>query len=531
MKKILLVLSLTLITMCLFAICANAVKIGEIDYTLTKGETEAENTAQIGNHKNKKFTNTEIFIPEYIEYEGEKYYVTSVANFTFELTNVTRIEFADNSRVKDVANGFAKYCSSLEYVKLHDGIERIGGEAFIGCGKMKLASNFLPSSLCNEIGTYAFKNCSSLDSVLVFPEGFTSFTNDSGIQATPVNTLVFKGAMTDVHMRYFGKLNIYFANNSASDLNGNFVATQLIDNKPYYTVIPAEKINGNNYTQVTGKSLTIHSFSSTGVNSASGIYTDENGDKIAPVNANQDKLYFCKDDKIVYLVRNSNTTGGWTAFLAPFDTVSGDTTYLRDPHISGNAEFEDDSCYAAYRCVACDTVIKRELSVDAPGHQAGDIIAIELTNGYFGTSVNTVKCSKCDIEYTCQGEALFVKLGYSCKTFGETKALVQGYKINKEEINDYKSVNADFEIGFVATVNQNGESFVPDFDNKNVLSAPVSLVNDYIEIMVSGISKENTNIQIVLCLYVKDGEKLYFLDDGKVLESVTGISYDEAMNV
>ena len=110
--------------------------------------------------------------------------------------------------------------------------------------------------------------------------------------------------------------------------------------------------------------------------------------------------------------------------------------------------------------------------------------------------------------------------------FGETKGIVQGYKINKEEIARYNSVNGELEIGFVATVNQTEGAIAPDFASENVITSKVSLVNDYVETCVKGISEETTDAKIVICLFVKIGEKIHFLDNGFTLESVSGISYN-----
>ena len=54
-------------------------------------------------------------------------------------------------------------------------------------------------------------------------------------------------------------------------------------------------------------------------------------------------------------------------------------------------------------------------------------------------------------------------------------------------------------------------------------------MNDYIETCVKGISDETADTKIVICLFVKAGEKICFLDNGLTLESVSGISYNTVL--
>ena len=320
-KKALLILTFVFAIACLFAVAVSAVEIGGINYTLTKGVDGADNTANINSHKGKNLSVTEIYIPEYVEHEGEKYYVTSMSSTTFESTNITSVIFDKNCRVTVIPQWAFKGCTKLTYMELHDGITKISANAFEGDSKMRLASGILPSSLTSDIGGSAFKGCTSLgQSVLVFPAGMTEFLNDTGLQGVGVKTLVFQGKMTKVRLQYYGGLTVYFAANSVNDLNGNYVASHLENGVPYYTVAPAEKINGKNYTEKTNGTLTITAFSGNNNNSGGGTKTDANGNKIAPVNKNQDRLFFCNEDKVVFLIRNSAIAGDWSSYIAVYDT-------------------------------------------------------------------------------------------------------------------------------------------------------------------------------------------------------------------
>ena len=127
-KKILFACALVALLVCLFAVSVSAVNIGGIDYSLKKGTDGAENTASINSHKNKTLSVTDIVIPEYVEYEGEKYYVTSMASTCFEATNITSVVFDKNSRITVIPQWCFKGCSKLTYMELHDAITTISSD-------------------------------------------------------------------------------------------------------------------------------------------------------------------------------------------------------------------------------------------------------------------------------------------------------------------------------------------------------------------------------------------------------------------
>lgn len=529
-RRILLTLSLAFILVCVFVISVSAVEIGGINYTLKAGADGEENTASINSHKGKTLEITDIVIPEYVEYEGERYYVTSMSSTTFESSNITSVVFDKNSRVTVIPQWAFKNCSKLTYMELHDGITTISSDAFNGCTQMKLAGGALPASLTSLAGS-SFTNCKSHGiTTLIVPAGVTEFVNDTGLQhARTIKTIVFLGKMTKVSFNYYGGLTVYFAQNSVNDLNGKYLNSFMENGRPYYMVTPVEKYDGNSFYTKNDGSLTITIYSGDNNNSCGNAKTDADGNKVAPANVNQDKYYFCNDDKVIYAIRNNNIAGNWNTYLAVYDAVVGDTTYKLDPHLTGNGAFEDGSCYVTYRCICCNKITKEELSKDAPGHIIGTVTAIDFVNGYFENALAKGTCSRCGIECEKDSAPIFESLGYSCAIFGDVKGIVQGYKINKEEIAKYNSVNKAFELGFVATINLTEGSFVPDFDSAKVIVSKVSLDNDYIETCVKGISEETANTKIVMCLFIKVGERICFLDDGMTLDGVSGVSYNSVL--
>lgn len=131
MKKQVLLFILTLLPI---VASAEAVEINGIYYNLVPKIGEAEITV----NPNKYFG--EITVPEYVEYNGESYSVTSIGNEAFS------------------------NCNSLTSITIGRCVKIIGRSAFSGCTELK--SVFIPDGV-TTINYYAFKNCKKLTSVII----------------------------------------------------------------------------------------------------------------------------------------------------------------------------------------------------------------------------------------------------------------------------------------------------------------------------------------------------------------------------
>lgn len=89
----------------------------------------------------------------------------------------------------------------------------------------------------------------------------------------------------------------------------------------------------------------------------------------------------------------------------------------------------------------------------------------------------------------------------------------------------------DFEIGVFATVNRGGADFAPSLDSASVIYAPfVSVVNDYIDVKLTGIPKVEADTSLVFCICARVNGIYYYLDGGVASETVSGISYGAVAN-
>ncbi len=314
-KKIFLTLLLVAILACVFAvsICAASVTVGEIKYDLKDGATEAENTATVASHKNKTFTNTVIEIPAYVEYNSEKYYVTDMATTAFESTNVTEIYFDKDCQIKyvrcwsfknckslqtvvlpskleEIRNQAFYYCEKLTALYLPDTLRAIGydengnpgkngsnndkGSAFLGCNKLYFVNSveetekpaiwYAPSAL-EKISGEAFKEISTLNSVMVFGENLTLIENGYALankNATSSITMIFKGDFTqdgakfEISCELKGR-EFYFTHPNVWDTSIFSYSDSYVDNTPNANIhfCSVEKSYTMNGMEKGGKSL------------------------------------------------------------------------------------------------------------------------------------------------------------------------------------------------------------------------------------------------------------------------------------
>ena len=109
--------------------------------------------------------------------------------------------------------------------------------------------------------------------------------------------------------------------------------------------------------------------------------------------------------------------------------------------------------------------------------------------------------------------------------------MVQGYSINRESLGAYVDAYADFEYGFVATVNKTEGAIAPDLSAEDVIAEALSSdCNDYVDIKVTGVPADHGDTLVVFCLYAKVGDKVYFLDNNKASQSILGQSYNGILN-
>lgn len=150
MNKKLLTLLLMLLPMISFA---EAVEIDGIYYNLVSKLKTAEVTFNPDKYRG------DIVIPESIEYDGEKYNVTSIGvNAFYQCSYLNSVIIPSSVKVIDTQAFWG--CRALSSVVIPEGVTTIGSSAFWGCRGMKSVT--FPVSIV-EIGNEAFDYCDDLD--------------------------------------------------------------------------------------------------------------------------------------------------------------------------------------------------------------------------------------------------------------------------------------------------------------------------------------------------------------------------------
>ena len=163
-------------------------------------------------------------------------------------------------------------------------------------------------------------------------------------------------------------------------------------------------------------------------------------------------------------------------------------------------------------------------------HVGEEKILVDSEKGYFAEIEFATVCNRCaNKTVNSTIPAILESKGYSACTFGEGLSITQGYWVNTTAMEAYKVYAPDFAFGVLATVNNEGEAYAPSLESENVVSKEFAqIVNDYIDVRVTGIPTDKADALIVLCAYIKVGGKTLYLDAGVCGETVIGISYNEA---
>ncbi len=166
------------------------VSIRGIIYTLHK----LSYTADLKNGEN---CNEDLYIPSEVDYEGQKYAVTNIAESAFA-NNKTLLCVEIPSSVTSIGSTAFYGCTNLIYAVIQ-GAKSIGYSAFHGC--TNLANIFLPNSL-TSIQDRAFKDCTSLTSVII-PEGVTNISNHAFAYCTSLRSATLPGNVTSIGVYAF----------------------------------------------------------------------------------------------------------------------------------------------------------------------------------------------------------------------------------------------------------------------------------------------------------------------------------------
>lgn len=163
--------------------------------------------------------------------------------------------------------------------------------------------------------------------------------------------------------------------------------------------------------------------------------------------------------------------------------------------------------------------------------------SISYVNFYeMGYKTNKCECGAEKSNEVATEAAIFVFIGVSFSEYKDangTYSAVQGYGINQEAYNAYIESGKSLEYGFVASIAtitgtqplkvENGKACAVNGE-KTILVEQGKIAHDYFQIKLLGLKAEHNGIEAIMCLYVCDGESIYYLN--KVTEEKQSTSAD-----
>ena len=142
----------------LFIVCCILSSLYAYDFEVNKIRykilSQEKKTVEIELAKNT-YSNDEI--PSFIEYNNQKYTITSIGDYAFSYIPIFKIKIPDS--VIKIGRGAFENSSSLDSVCFGKNIQTIGDDAFINCPK--LTSVILGDSV-KTIGSRAFSDCKKI---------------------------------------------------------------------------------------------------------------------------------------------------------------------------------------------------------------------------------------------------------------------------------------------------------------------------------------------------------------------------------
>ncbi len=435
---------------------------------------------------------------------------TAITSFTIDLSNVTRVSGSafrfSGSREKPAPGATQWYNLDGEKIVDLSSMENVGKEAFAG----------------SNIGS----------AKIIWPTGIkvANFGHDS-------DTSAFRNA---------GITGMVYMD--AADGYELFIDTWCFRNNSIETVV-----FGPNVTKVSGafggiKTLKTVVFLADSVDvTSSGLFSDCSGVNFY-FKSLTTNTSFSQANEIV-ITSGSYSDYGACGFVANLVTADGNVTVGEAKHTTSDAinnalcpigKVTETTCkycdYSAYS-VDGEAVEKKEHSYDFVG-----AIAYE---SYFALGFKTTKC-ECGAEKAAEEAtevALFIDYGYSCteEAINGKYSVSQFFGVNKSAISAYiEATGKSFEYGFVVSsvndpMSDENSSLIEQ--GKTYVTDSKFFAHDYVSVSVTGFTDgengtvNNLDRQIAFCVFVKDGDRTVYLDNGETVDSVTMKSYNDVFAI
>ena len=465
--------------------------------------------------------------------------VTSMGSYIFgDCTSLKTVEWP--SAMTTIPDNTFNGCTALEFT-IPSNITKIGGSAFKNCDAFVRV--VIPDGV-TELGGYAFSSCDNLEEIVISDNclisnklvGMAEYSPKlTSIRIPPLVTEIgydnFRGCTT--------LAEVIWPNNLLKISGGqNFSNTAITK-----IALPNSLVtcSGGNFTNLEelrlGANLT---------NIGDGIFNYKTIKRVyipaSIVTVGKNILGWSNPGD-----SSSNITFIFTGTLEQAEAVRAlalaategtnhqpNTSKFYDAVLVHASEYdvtqEPSGFTFVYGYGVCDAFYEGK-------HQMAGEISMQF-NGYFDkvTFADTCTrngCGECVEDESLRIGAMFTYLGYSHteNAIGGIYTVSQFYGINRENIEKYNNaVGYELSYGFVVSILNNPIGNENATEN-NVIIADGSIKFDYADVKVSGITDETKDKGIVFCMYVTDGEEVYYLDGGETSENVATKSYNDILEI
>ena len=153
----------------------------------------------------------------------------------------------------------------------------------------------------------------------------------------------------------------------------------------------------------------------------------------------------------------------------------------------------------------------------------------------FADTCTVEGCGMNVVDETKTISALFVDYGYSATEapINGTYSMSQFYGINRDALAQYREISTDFEFGFVVAADADPFGSVANgtlAEDKIFVTEEKFFAYDYVSVSIGGITSETADKAVTFCMFVKDGDGVYYLDGGKTVDTVAIKSYNDILS-
>lgn len=174
--------------------------------------------------------------------------------------------------------------------------------------------------------------------------------------------------------------------------------------------------------------------------------------------------------------------------------------------------------------------------IPGKGHTEGTVLNISYNNGYMTKGTKTCICADCSNEYVetiPTAEALFEFLGYSMPEDGRLE-ISFGYTVNQKAIAEYELITeTKVNYGIVCALADKLNGKAPldkTLEDVTVIQAEISKEYVSFDFVVSGFKDTQLDMELVMAVYVSDGDNLVYLYNNVQTDLPGTVSINKVLN-